>query len=321
MHFAKTDTLLSWRSTLGKFLQSPAFEAAAFTFKLSIVIVLCLFGIYGTSATLLVGAISQLVSRSIRVQRPPEFLGNNEIHDACMLVATHQNASTWYLFVGDRGIVDSLLNKTMVQIPRQKVAAWWFRQAHGIQLLAMTFAASQKGWDGVSLLTLLVVSTIFKLRFKNDLVARMFCEANGIAVKQESFEFSGRTCMLGAVQKISGSTSWAWMDDILVPCRRRDIWASGLSSVDDDLNSLDAQMGSLSAFDRGWVLINKQLSEQASGIMINAVSGLEDVEFKDGKRGLHKALKFPLIAKNTTCLRVYLSHPTTPRKCFGLPRF
>jgi hypothetical protein len=102
----------------------------------------------------------------------------------------------------------------MVQVPRQKVATWWFRQAHGIQLLAMAFVASQKGWDGVSLLTLPVVSIFFKLRFKNYLVARMFCEGNGIAVKQESFEFSGRTCMLGAIQKISGSTSWAWINDI-----------------------------------------------------------------------------------------------------------
>ena len=274
MHFSKIEPIVSWRSRLDGFLQSPVYEALAFIFKLGIVIVLCLFGIYGTSATLLVGAVSQLVSRTITVQRPSGFLENNEVHDACMLVATHQNASTWYLFVGDRGIVDSLLNKTMVQIPPQKFAAWWFKQAHRIQLLAMTFAASQKGWDGVSLLILLIVSSIRKLRLKNCLLARMFSEANGIAIKQQSFEFSGRTCMLGAIQKVGGGASWAWMDDILVPCERRDVWAQGLSSADGGLSTFEEQMGNLSAFDRGWVLVNKQLSENASGIIMNAVNGL-----------------------------------------------
>lgn len=274
LHFAKVEPVISWRSRLDKFLLAPAFETVIFILKLAIVATLCLFGIYGTAAALLVGAISQVISCSIKVQRPPEFLANNEDHNACMLVASHQNASTWYLFVGDRGIVDSILNKTMVQIPQQRFSAWWFRQAHGIQLCAMTFAAAQKGWDGVSLFVLLVVSMLFRLRFKNDLMARMFYESNGIAVKQESFEFSGRTCMLGAIQKVGGSASWSWMDDILVPCERRDVWAMGLSSVDEGFNAFEDRMGKLSAFDRGWVLINKQLSETATSIIKHAVSGL-----------------------------------------------
>ncbi|TAQ89054.1 hypothetical protein B7494_g2623 [Chlorociboria aeruginascens] len=80
--------------------------------------------------------------------------------------STYQNASTSYLF-----------------IPPQKLVAWWFKQAYRIQLLAMTFAASQKGWDGVSLLILLIVSLIRNLWLKNSLLARMFCEANGIEIK------------------------------------------------------------------------------------------------------------------------------------------
>lgn len=274
MHFSKTEPMISWRSRVDSVLQSLVYAILAFVLKLGIVIVLCLFGIYGTSATLLVGAASQLISRTITVQRPSGFLENNEVHDACMLVAAHQNASTWYLFVGDRGIVDSVLNKTMVQIPPQKHKAWWFMQAHRIQLLAMTFAASQKGWDGISLLILLIVSSICKVRTQNSSLARMFCKANGIAIKQESFEFSGRSCMLGAIQKAGGGASWTWMDDILVPCERRDVWAQGLSSTDGGMSTFEEQMGKLSAFDRGWVLVNKQLSENAFGIIKNAVSGL-----------------------------------------------
>ena len=80
--------------------------------------------------------------------------------------------------------------------------------------------------------------------------------------------------MIGAIQKVGGGASWAWMDDILVPCKRRDVWAQGLSSADGGLSTFEEQMGNLSAFDRGWVLVNKQLSENASGIIMNAVNGL-----------------------------------------------
>jgi hypothetical protein len=193
-----------------------------------------------------------------------------------MLVATHQNASTWYLFVGDRGIIDSLLNKPMIRIPEQKFTAIWFKNAHAIQLLAMTFVASQKGWDGVCLLVLLAISAIIKLSFRNTLITRMFCEANRVAIKSESFEFSGRTAMLGAIQKISESKAWAWMDEILSPCPRREVWAKDLSGThtDADSNHFEVEMSSLSEFDRGWVLVNKSLADRAYTMMVNAVKGI-----------------------------------------------
>jgi hypothetical protein len=59
-----------------------------------------------------------------------------------MLVAEHENASTWHLFMGDRGVVDSLLNKPLLIIPRQKLTAAWLKGAHFFQLLTMTFVAS-----------------------------------------------------------------------------------------------------------------------------------------------------------------------------------
>ena len=133
---------------------------------------------------------------------------SNESHDACMPVATHQNSSSWYLFVGDRGIVDSLLNKTMVIIPRQLAVAAWMETAHVIQLLAMTFVASEKGWDGIALLILLIVSTVLELQFRRQSLTRLFCNSNGVTVKQGSFEFSSRTPMLDAIHRFSGCSQW-----------------------------------------------------------------------------------------------------------------
>jgi hypothetical protein len=53
LHFSKTKLPLSWPSTLDKFISSPAFDFAAFAFKLSIVIILCFFGTHGTATTLI----------------------------------------------------------------------------------------------------------------------------------------------------------------------------------------------------------------------------------------------------------------------------
>jgi hypothetical protein len=277
LHFSKSPHAVSWRSKLDRFLSSPLLTAINFTLKLGLIIVLCLFGIYGTATLLLSSSITQLISRMVKVHRPPAFLGNNETHDACMLVATHQNASIWYLFVGDRGIVDSLLNKTMVSIPRQKFAAAWFRTAHIIQLVAMTFVASQRGWDGVSLLILLIISTFMELRFRRELLTRIFCEENGVLVRQKSFEFSGRTPMLGAIQKLSRSRSWFWMDEILASCPRREIWARSLSREEPDGGSFEEDIRYLSKADKKWAWMNKILAIRGADLMRRIVQGPEGV--------------------------------------------
>jgi hypothetical protein len=274
LHFAKTPLRSSWPSTLDKILSSATFTTVSFVFKLVLVIVFALFGIYGTAIILLCSSVTQLVCRTIDVRRPPGFLGNNEAHDACMLVATQQNASIWYLFVGDRGIVDSLLNKTMVAIPRQRFVAIWLRAANLVQLLAMTFVASEKGWDGVSLLTLLGISSIMQQRLQRKRVARIFCEDNGIMVKREIFEFSGRTPMLGAIQKLSHSPSWKWMDEILAPCPRREVWARGLSSETDDAHSYEEELSTLNDSDRKWAWMNRILAIRGVNLMQRAARGL-----------------------------------------------
>lgn len=84
-----------------------------------------------------------------------------------MLSAAHENASTWYLYVGDRGVIDSLLNKTMLSSPAaNRMLVGYFRLAHVLQLLAMTYVAAQKGIDGVSLVLLLLVNYGFQYLFE-----------------------------------------------------------------------------------------------------------------------------------------------------------
>lgn len=54
--------------------------------------VLSVGGLFGSAAILFSGAVSNVVSPSISISRPPGYLLNNENHDACMLVAPHSNS-------------------------------------------------------------------------------------------------------------------------------------------------------------------------------------------------------------------------------------
>jgi len=151
----------------------------------------------------------------------------------------------------------------------------WFKIAHAVQLFAMTYVASEKGWDGMSLLILLIFSTLFQLRFLNSISAKMFCENNGLTIQLESFEFSGRTPMLGAIQKLSGSHTWDWMDEILAPSPRREAWARSLSRGDTDTTVLLLEeMKDFAAFDQRWALMNKSLADRGAALMSRAVQGL-----------------------------------------------
>ncbi|KAG9235281.1 hypothetical protein BJ875DRAFT_399400 [Amylocarpus encephaloides] len=267
LRFSKSGPSSSWLSVIDRVFASTAFAVAASIIKIVLIVVLCLFGSYGTAIILLSSSITQLVLRGLTIKRPAGFLGNNETHDGCMLVAAHQNSSTWYLFVGDRGIVDSLLNKTMIEIPEQKVFALWFMTAHVVQLIAMTFVACQKGWDGVCLLVLLLFSVIIQVRLKGDSVTKIFCESNGVVMQSASFEFSGRTPMLGAIQILSKTKSWQWMDEIIAPCLRRDAWAQTLSREETYVEAFEGATRPMSRFDSEWVWKNMMLAAQAAALM------------------------------------------------------
>ncbi|KAF4537742.1 Ankyrin repeat-containing protein [Lasiodiplodia theobromae] len=108
-----------------------------------------------------------------------------------MLVTTHQNAMEWHLFTGSRAVVDTLLNKTMFAIPPHQTAltgpvvvARWLRLAHALQLLAMTFTAAQKGWDGVCLVVLLALNAIGRWRMREGSLASWWLAVEGVSATE-----------------------------------------------------------------------------------------------------------------------------------------
>lgn len=233
-----------------------------------LVVVLCLCGTFGTAALLLNGTITRIISCGIEIQRPPGYLENNENHKACMLVSSHKNASIWYLYIGDRGVVDSLLNKPMIAIPScGKLTVYSFKFAHFFQLLAMTFVAAQKGWDGVALLLLLSFEWGLQWYRDESRLAQKWLTDEGVLVKATSFRFTGRTPMIGAIQKFSGSTTTIWMDEIISPSARRNVWLNQLSRGFSAMEEPEQDFKDLSSFDRNWVLLNLGLATEAYKVM------------------------------------------------------
>lgn len=61
-----------------------------------------LVGAYGSAAFLINTAVSQLVKRTIIIHQPSGYLKNNEQnHNACMLVAAHENVMEWHCYFSD----------------------------------------------------------------------------------------------------------------------------------------------------------------------------------------------------------------------------
>jgi len=210
---------------LHSFLLSPTAEIIRLLSLLSCTVILFLFGLYGTAAAVLTSCISSLLSLLISLPRPATLLGNNlegSQHFGSMLFGPHQNCSTWYLYTGDRGIVDGILNKPMLvrTHARKTVRAYacWFGCAHVVQLLAMTYVGAQKGWDGVAMVMAMVLDFVFGIALYNHhFIARRFLREQGVHVKARTLEFTGRKSMIAAVLAYSGSQKVSWMNDILAP--------------------------------------------------------------------------------------------------------
>ncbi|RYP15982.1 hypothetical protein DL765_005379 [Monosporascus sp. GIB2] len=214
---------------------SELYWAVCFLATISLAVFLSLVGAYGTTALVLTSAISEVVAWSVKIRRPSTYLVNSESHDAFMLLASHQNATEWNLFTGDRGVVDSLLNKPMIVVPEgawSRAAASWFWSAHLLQLVAMTFAAAQKGWDGVSMVALLAIHLALRCVFNRSARVDAWFRSEGLEADVKSFEFGGRIAMMGALQILGGGRSTRWMDDIIVPHPRREAWLKCIRSED-----------------------------------------------------------------------------------------
>lgn len=224
-----------------------------------------LCGMYGTAGLLATVALSKAAAHSVELERPPGYLQSNESYnDAFMLVAAHPNSTDWTLYVGERGIVDSLLNKTMVTIPttrRNVLIAHWLRCAHVLQLLSMTFVAAAKGWDGVGMLIAMLADRLCHALWCDARLGRRWLERESVNTEARQFLFSGRTVMLGAIQLSSGSSSSTWMDGILTPHPRRDAWLRALQGNREPDSTL-------SDFDQKWVALSSGLSKAAAVVMV-----------------------------------------------------
>ncbi|KAI1646008.1 uncharacterized protein F4817DRAFT_154788 [Daldinia loculata] len=220
-----------FRHVLNQLGELRLFRALLFIGLLALAVFFVLSGAFGTAAVVFIRVVCEVYIHSIAIRRPLGYLENNETHDAFMLVAAHENAMEWHLYTGDRGIVDTLLNKPMIMLPEGRgayIAATWFRCAHICQLMAMTFVAAQKGWDGVCLIFLLIAHYGLTWLFNRKALASNWMEREHAEAEAGRFEFSGRHGIIGAIQLLSGTKINNWMDDILVPHPRRDFWLESL---------------------------------------------------------------------------------------------
>ena len=200
LDFRRAPIIFSWLLSLYRVLSSFWWEFSVIILLSVGSIILGLYGLYGTATPVLGGTVSKVACRFLRFQRPPGFLTNNEVHNACMLVAVHRNSSTWCVYTGDRGIVDYLLNKPMTTPPMSN--PWllpWFRLGHRIQILAMTFVAAQKGWDGIAMIILMLLDILCDCHFGDNWMARQWLEIQGVRIETKTFQFGGRTQMLNAI--------------------------------------------------------------------------------------------------------------------------
>ncbi|KAL9637021.1 MAG: hypothetical protein Q9204_002027 [Flavoplaca sp. TL-2023a] len=252
------------RGTMILILISRTGEVAYHVILVALIIMLCLIGAFGSAAILVNGLISKSMCRILRVKRPPGYLESNENHEACMLSAVHENAQTWYLYIGDRGVIDWMLNKTMLVMPAANpLQIYYFRIAHILQLLAMTFVAAQKGSDGISLIIVLTLNYAYHSLFNGHRLARQWLEAEEVSVDVHTFRFSGRTPMLGVVHSLSQARDATWMGAFITPCPRIGVWLEELKRPVDIRGKLDLSQQRLSPLDRSWVTLNTQLTVQA----------------------------------------------------------
>ena len=266
----KTRTL---KSTLLLLMVSRLGKVLYHLILVGLFVVLCLLGAFGSAGIIANGLVSKIVCMLLRTERPPGYLENNEHHEACMLSAVHENANTWYLYLGDRGVVDSLLNKTMLSCPpASRILMIYFRLAHVLQLLAMTFVAAQKGIDGVSLVVLLLINYSFQYLFGGHQMVRKWLEAEHVSVDAHTFRFSGRTAMLGAIHINSEARGASWMDTLLMPCPRIKAWLDELKGATEIRDRPNPALQALSPSDRSWVLLNSQLAVQAARLIRQKMS-------------------------------------------------
>lgn len=243
-------------------------ELLLFVGLLGISVVCSLYGLYGTAAAMFLAVLLRISRQLMSIERPEGYLQNNEAGlPGCMLVALNENASTWYLYIGSRGVIDTMLNKTMVQSVHSPLGIWHsyvLKVLEALQVLVMTYVAAQKGWDGVALLSLVIVSWVADtIAYSNDRLAAKWLKREGVQIDATTLQFSGRTPMIGAIHTLGNQKSTTWMDGIIAPSARRDAFLRKLSSDGQE----DVINKDLSANDEDWVYLNERLTLAARDII------------------------------------------------------
>lgn len=284
-------TKTSWRTKIDLFVESKPADALYLLALLALATLLCLFGAYGTGSIVLSRATSRIACHLLPIERPPGYLVNNELYGACMLTAVHENASTWFLYIGDRALVDWLLNKTMISIRPSNTALYrYFRFSHFFQLLAMTYVAAQKGWDGICLLFLMLMVWIVHWCFGRHRPVEDWLRKEHISFRAHSFEFTGRVPMIGAIQLLNdnmsstranglvGPRNTAWMDDIVAPCMRRNTWTERLLKHAKHVETDGKDVEALNDADRKWVENNTRWAIQAADCIQTEMGEAEQIQ-------------------------------------------
>ncbi|RJE20380.1 hypothetical protein PHISCL_07276 [Aspergillus sclerotialis] len=241
------------------------------------------FGLYGTAVSLVTGIVARTTCRLIVLQRSSLYLHDNEEGkmDGCMLSAIHQNASTWYLYTGDRGVIDGLLNKPMVMsagpprltsrspIPAAAATtamAYFIRFLSILQLAAVTYVTAQKGWDCIGLLCFILLSMLLDRVGDGhaDTLARRWLQKHRVRIEVGTFIFSGRVAMIGAIQVFKRNDESSWMDGILQRNPRRDALLSALSEPEDRFRE---RLAVLDENERRGVERNVVVARQAAELM------------------------------------------------------
>ncbi|KKO96953.1 hypothetical protein THAR02_10941 [Trichoderma harzianum] len=243
----------NWKGTVAVYVE--IILATALTALLYIV------GCIGSGSLVFIGGISRFCAHNTVIPRPRQYLWNREKYDkGLMLVAVHENAAVWTLYHGDRGLIDSLLNKPMIGHLRptqfRRFVYTWFRCAEVLQVIAMTFVAGQKGWDSLMLLILIIAVGGFSKLYRYNMHARNWLHREGFEMVPFQCEFSGRTELMAAVQTLSTEKRPLWMDSIIAPVARREVLLQRLGEVDCDEEMGQQSFDALGETDKVWVMSN-----------------------------------------------------------------